>query len=967
MAILETPALKIGPDSLSESGYGCGEEHSPGSGYHRGFYEQASHASTVASAVEGDAPPWSAVPPRNRQTGPTNFVSGIDALPQLTTIRVHHPQVNVGELTGRPRATYSHRKKYRFQEQLREQAMGHEEEMMKFQEEKQSLEATKGFFNSVKRELRQDNSNLHAERQRAQMRIQQLKDRADSQAQKAVEFDHVQARNKFLEEDLSTLKQMQTLQTEQMRGFAAEKLQLTQQIDNLESENRLLVQDKDHLEKNVERLEAELRRQTASVEELTSRVIEIKDKKRLLAHKLDLEKNSNDRDLKTQADVEIRRIEEKARLELQDVRARLTEIHEKEVQLLKDRAEVATQKIEHLEKKCEASDAAYQVRPRAFGQNTRHHHRTGKTLAEKLEERPKQRGHGASSRPLSNFILTEKIRKRESVLHTVPGPEVLVEYQNVQSQLREEILELTAEVKMRSFENERLSLTCDDSARTKAKLELENEMLQKKIDVLREEVISLQKRSSEESARDRVELVLLREKVAAFERTEDEVDAALNFLASYGCDATEREERGRDSEDATALPTPAARRLQESLYLARKLRSKNMELQTAQEQLQEAEKRIAHLERESYVLREAVDNQHRPQSWLQSRLRDKEVELLSTREELQEAREALENHKKLLEKALEEKTRLTMEVKEIQETRSLLAALKRAVLERKRDRRIRSTLATGTVLSDPRARRHRFPSANPLGRLLDASRSSSKRRHSVLKSLLQRLVDGHPSLGGAESDGLFPRQNTFSRDWESRKDRRFAWGLSSQPSSRQAAEKGERQESFLPPRENPLPIVIGDSEALHGADLALPIFGRSSLLFGHDGNGAPPKSIRLLPSRSARPNATLPFPGKRQRARSASPETESRQTPSRSLRGAKTPERVSSSKAPTTHAVGQKESSLSELERTAEKRERGALRIETPEKSAPSAQALDRDTRLAVPLTDKENFALTGAGSSRAR
>ncbi|KYK64911.1 putative progesterone immunomodulatory-binding factor 1 [Toxoplasma gondii TgCatPRC2] len=147
-------------------------------------------------------------------------------------------------------------------------------------------------------------------------------------------------------------------------------------------------------------------------------------------------------------------------------------MHEKEVSLLKDRAETATRRVELLERKCESAEAAYQ--------------------------------------------------------------EVLVEYQNVQSQLRGELMELSAEVKMRAFENERLSLTCEDNARTKAKFELEKEMLQKKIDVLREELTLLQKQSSEESARDRAKLVLLREKLAAYETMEQEVDAALNFLAAEG-------------------------------------------------------------------------------------------------------------------------------------------------------------------------------------------------------------------------------------------------------------------------------------------------------------------------------------------------------------------------------------------------------------------------------------------------
>ncbi|KFH13756.1 putative myosin heavy chain, partial [Toxoplasma gondii MAS] len=74
---------------------------------------------------------------------------------------------------------------------------------------------------------------------------------------------------------------------------------------------------------------------------------------------------------------------------------------------------------------------------------------------------------------------------------------------------------------------------CSDAVQTTAFFMREaSEVLVLFLPVSSQELTLLQKQSSEESARDRAKLVLLREKLAAYETMEHEVDAALNFLAA---------------------------------------------------------------------------------------------------------------------------------------------------------------------------------------------------------------------------------------------------------------------------------------------------------------------------------------------------------------------------------------------------------------------------------------------------
>ncbi|PFH36843.1 hypothetical protein BESB_050350 [Besnoitia besnoiti] len=800
----ESTTLVPFPASASTTGMGLSSASKPV------FVHQASHASTAATAVtDGEASlSWCTAPAFTRQAALASFGGSLEVLPHLT--------ITVALLISLQRA--------RFEAKLREQALSHEAELAKHQEDKESVEATKSFFNSVRRELRdlhiseeaytrlkqqrEDKLSLHeyvvmkesleAEKKDNELATQELKWRLsrlqadlqrqhtqlESQAQKARGFDEVHAQRNLLQEEAATLKQTNASQAEQLKILSTEKLALSQQLDSLDTEKRLLEQDKEHLEKRVETLESELRKQTAAVEDLTARLAAAKDKKRFLVQKLELEKHVNDKGLKTQADVEIQRIEGKARPELQEVRERLTEVHEKEVSLLKDRVEAANRRVEHLEQRCEAAEASYQ--------------------------------------------------------------EALIEHQNVQCQLRGEILELSAEVKMRAFENERLSLTCADTGRTKAKVALENEMMQKKLDVLREELTELQRRSAEDSARDHAELALLRERVASYEGVESEVDAALNFLTADGCDAGEREAREGNRAEAGARASPAWRRLQESLLLARKLRARNAELREAQGELRETQKRLAHLEREAFILRQAVDCQHKPQAWLQGRLRDKEIELLAAREALAEAKEALAHHQKLLEQSLVEKGQLTRELKDILDNRSLLVALKDALLE-KRNRNLRREVreahdARGSRrgLSPERCRsasgverlygergRSVRGKRRALSPLLRARRQFSGKSHAVPTALLREaFFRGKMADGQAEClHGAFGSDRMRLSRRDSREGARASRGVTIfSPSAVLKAVKRERQTSLLPPTGNPLPIIIGGSEAPQGDELSLAAF-----------------------------------------------------------------------------------------------------------------------------------------------
>nr|PIM02109.1 putative myosin heavy chain [Toxoplasma gondii COUG] len=489
---------------------------------------------------------------------------------------------------------------------------------------------------------------------------------------------------------------------------------------------------------------------------------------------------------------------------------------------------------------------------------------------------------------------------------------------------------------------------CSDEVQTTAFFMREaSEVLVLFLPVSSQELTLLQKQSSEESARDRAKLVLLREKLAAYETMEQEVDAALNFLAAEGCDGAERE-RGRAAEEAKTLSTPATRRLQESLFLAKKLRSKTAELQTVQMKLQDAEKRIAHLERESFILRASVDSQHKPQSWLQSRLRDKELELLSTREQLQEAQETLERQEKLVERTLEEKTRLTLELKDLAESRTVWEALKHALRARKSNQTLGSRMNTRRIVAGlTAATQHRLSSSTRDGNLLPPSRSSSERRRSALKSLLQRLLAGQTGLRGSDKNDGPSKTKAFCREWQSRKNRLTSWDLPHPHlPSQHAEELGDKCRGFLPQNENPLPIVIGDE--------TLP----DAVWFGQENTGAARNSSCLLSTeRGLRENAMLSFLGKRQQASAGSPK-KNFQTRVVS-RGATMPE-MKVARICSTQTAEKRGAPVCELEKTTEKSER----VGTPEKMVKRKSALGRDPRCATPA-DKENFRGDGEGIPR--
>ncbi|PHJ20750.1 myosin heavy, partial [Cystoisospora suis] len=245
----------------------------------------------------------------------------------------------------------------------------------------------------------------------------------ERQAKKALEFDSVQSRVELLEKETLELKQANCLQADQIRDLTSMKNDLKTQVDCLESEKRILLQDKHHLETNGEALQQELRQKCFYVDELYSRLLEVKDKEDLMLERMEVEKHTESKCIKTQVDAELERLRDRSRLEFEELRRKLTDLHEKEIHLLTDRAETAEKRVEHLEQKCEISDASYE--------------------------------------------------------------DLLVEYRNLQSALRAEISLLHADIRMKCFENERLTLTFGDTDKRRKELQIQNEMLQKKVDVLR--------------------------------------------------------------------------------------------------------------------------------------------------------------------------------------------------------------------------------------------------------------------------------------------------------------------------------------------------------------------------------------------------------------------------------------------------------------------------------------------------
>jgi chromosome segregation ATPase len=427
-----------------------------------------------------------------------------------------------------------------------------------------------------------------------------------------------------LRDELQSLRDAMTSQSSAQQQLSREHAESSEKLVQLEGAHRLVQKDAEAHERRARMLEDSLARRDEEAAELREKVASLREKKRELARKATAEQTSVAHDVREQVDVEIKRFQDQARLDLEAVRTNLNALHEKEVQMLQERIAANDVRLAELQRRLDDEEHAHQELQLSAGR--------------------------------------------------------------VRSDLQNEITELRGSLKLRAFEAERAILTHEEVSASRQQLEVENEQLRQQVDVLRKEYYTLEVQHREGRAAERAELASLKEQLKGYVEVERELDAAIRACSGVQTvmpDGSTCDELPPQSIDEALLigttlggaPTSGQRRIQQSLLLAQEVQRRTREMLQCRAQAHELEGEVERLREELEASKREHHYASEPQAYLLEALRRREREVLDIRRNLREYEAELERSRKQVEQAVTARMQVEEELKQLLGQRQHLANL----------------------------------------------------------------------------------------------------------------------------------------------------------------------------------------------------------------------------------------------------------------------------------------------------
>ncbi|CEM33694.1 unnamed protein product [Vitrella brassicaformis CCMP3155] len=428
---------------------------------------------------------------------------------------------------------------------------------------------------------------------------------------KMLRYDDNQRRLVQLEAEATDLRQTVTKQAAAMEALSREKELYVGRAANLEAQNHSLKTDKIHLTAQVTSLEDAVSRKKDQLEVAEDQLQQLRGREQELVFKLDTLKTSHAQEMRERVECEISKARASADAHLEEVRRQWDSIHDRETKLLIEQRDSAERRVEEYRRGKDDADAAYKV-------------------------------------------LSEENRTQ-------------------QLKLQQEIVDLRAQLKVKSFELDRLGVAHEETLRLLQKSQMDADLNKQKVDLLRQENLKTEKSLREDNMQEKAELALLRERIRHYEDAEDLWDAPLQLppaphnqgaetgaVACVGVGVDDgHDATGPALRDLRTLPVAARLKLQ-----CRRLQDRCQRLQVELDGERAGRSRV---DRQLAAAVKTLNVKDKPTAFLTNALRQRETEVLELREavtglqeELQhafEAVEVLQSGKKVVEKWLQEAVR----------------------------------------------------------------------------------------------------------------------------------------------------------------------------------------------------------------------------------------------------------------------------------------------------------------------
>jgi len=470
-------------------------------------------------------------------------------------------------------------------------------------------------------------------------------------------YDALRARADKLEEEVHELGQKDAMQTASIRTLTTEAEQSSTRIQSLTQQIDLLNQDKMYLRKEVDRLTEVYRNTEKEKERLNNKIDQLKRQKEEMIDKLTKVREEHQQSYEEKLNAELARLQSRTNSDFESIRQNQREAFEREIAGLKE------------------SRATIQAEYETVRTNL------------------------------------ENVREDYSVLQE--------EHRRLQSQLENERSESRTNLKLKSFELERLGLTYEETLSDLRKQKVENEVTNKKLQVIKSELLELQATSTKRITELEGEERYLKEKLSMYQQLEYELDMAI--LNAGGVDGGSRGSKsGEDEEkDAEGSPTGASfrgihalleglggnvpssnkRRIKQSLLLAQQLVEKQKQIDVLTQEVDALKKRSRELDTQLSAANHALEFTSQPHNYLIKALQSKDAQLAESEANLQTKQQELERIQREYKATLQMKAAIEADMKKLLTSQTQIDQIKQALLNAatKQQQQPTNTAATATT------------------------------------------------------------------------------------------------------------------------------------------------------------------------------------------------------------------------------------------------------------------------------
>ncbi|XP_061163800.1 progesterone-induced-blocking factor 1-like isoform X2 [Saccostrea echinata] len=257
--------------------------------------------------------------------------------------------------------------------------------------------------------------------------------------------------------------------------------------------------------------------------------------------------------------------------------------------------------------------------------------------------------------------------------------QLLTEFRQVQMHGDSKTAELQNEMKLKSFELERLQMVHEEMLRNLSQAKLDIEKLEKKAEVLTKEYYTLQAGMDKKVAELETQMSEKNAKIQMYERVEKELDEVV-LQAAQVEDDQEAEKVLFSYGYGANVPTTSKRRLEQSVHLARRVLALEKINTQLRQDLEREKTKIKQLAEELKSSNSILDQAQQPYNYLIDSIRQRDVQMNKLKEHIANLEADVQQLEKERNDLVRTKNNMSLDLERLLNQKEEMSVMKQVVM-----------------------------------------------------------------------------------------------------------------------------------------------------------------------------------------------------------------------------------------------------------------------------------------------